>query len=181
MLATGPGAVVYLDGTTATRTGLLGCQRSTGDLRVLDTTPRPGEDDAETIGSVATAGQFVAAAHSVFDEHYGGMTQTVTVYDLRTGGPETGIGRIGVSCEGYSCEIAINDVVVNDHGDAAAHAVEVGGGFVESVVLTDPAGVQTTDTAVPTSLDSTVLSNLQLSDQQLTWTDHGVEKALPVR
>lgn len=180
-VATSPDAVAYLDGTRAMKTGLFGCQRSTGELRVLDTTPRPNEDDAEAIGSVATAGRFIAAAHSTVDEHYGGFSQTLNIYDVHTGRPERAIKSINVGCnDGYSCETGMDDVVVNDQGDAAAHTVEIGNPFVESILLTDPAGVQTADTATATSSNSANLANLRLSDRQLTWTHDGIPKSLVI-
>jgi hypothetical protein len=47
----------------------------------------------------------------------------------------------------------------------AAHTVELANTLVESILLTDPAGVQTADTTPATSLQSTTLSDVSLSDQ----------------
>jgi hypothetical protein len=163
----------------------MGCQKSTGHTRLLARYEFESEDDETGATDAVTAGHYAALATFETDFHYGGSTSALVVYDLRTGAPVRWLGGESVSCEGYSCETTLNDLVINDRGFTAVHAVASipcpgppSGNRCEQIEVSDDGGPRTVDTATssaatPFSVAAPVLTDLTLMGDTLTWQHSG--------
>jgi len=159
------GPVVYID-----------CSVSTGEERIL--TDGIGGDDGETgVVEAVLAGTYVALVSFDTDFHYGGSSGDVTVYDVNTG---RGVPRLGgehTQCDGYSCETRMDGLVMNAQGFTAVHVWTSVPEVAEEIQVSDGPGARTVDTATETSLVSSVLANLTLSGDIVTWTHAGTPES----
>jgi hypothetical protein len=104
-------------------TAAMGCLIAVGRERLLEHSIFDSIDDATDYPLAAVGGTYAAVVAHNYDEHYGGATDTVNVFDLRTGaksgfGGETGgCGDFGM---GPSCA-GIDQVLVGADGVSAVH------------------------------------------------------------
>jgi hypothetical protein len=160
----------------------MGCLVSTGQERLLARFDTQGYDAELGATDAAAAGNYAALATSVTDLHYGGNSETVGVYDLRSGQPVSALGGEQVSCGDYSydCLSSLDGLVIDDQGFTAAHAeVRTPGQSGcsdttfqpcpgEEIIASDSAGVHVVDGATNPG-GSALLTDLTLSGEILTW------------
>jgi hypothetical protein len=104
----------------------MGCLRTDGRERLLEHF-RNNVDGVTWIASAALAPPYAALVENTADEHYGGSSSTVQVFDLRTGHLATGLGGERASCPPttlVACA-AIDQVVLGSDGASAAHSIGV--------------------------------------------------------
>jgi hypothetical protein len=99
----------------------MGCLRADGRERLLEHFD-DNEDNAASAGPAAVGGDYAALANFSYDPHYGGSSDEVEVFDLRTGDPVPGRGdeSVGCSIDDYGCADGIDELVVGAGGVSAA-------------------------------------------------------------
>ena len=129
VLARSGQAVVTTDVGAAPSNGLLpdqaamGCLLSDGHERLLERFTDNSIDGATAVTAAAVGGNYAAVVSRDTDQHYGGFTESTSVFDLRTGQP-AGHGGETNQCAGGgpdpSCG-GIDQVVVGSDGVSAVH------------------------------------------------------------
>lgn len=112
----------------------MGCLWADGRERLLEKFTFNTIDGTTGIGLAATNGDFAALVSHDVDEHYGGFTESTSVFDLRTG-QSAGYGGESDGCEGGPSCTGISRVLVGSDG---VSAVYVDGGPVSPATGTDP-------------------------------------------
>jgi WD40-like Beta Propeller Repeat len=126
-IASTPAAVVTRYGPAAPPIGAtrfpplayMGCLRADGRERLLEHFSHNSPDGAAWIGSVPLAPPYAALIKDTDDEHYGGSTTTVQVFDLRTGQQRKDLGGESALCAGPICT-RLAEVVLGRDGVSAA-------------------------------------------------------------
>ncbi len=171
------------DSSAAGSSAYVGCLTADGRERWLESFG-PGNIDNRSGGSTAAvAGDYAALVNFTIDQHCGGGSYTVEVYELRTGsripdrGGETVSGPVLSGCSSY-----IDHVVVGSGGVSAAQTI-FGRGCppvtstqcpTEQIVASDSTGVHTLDTCTGSDLEEpSALTGLSLSGDMLTWLHVG--------
>jgi hypothetical protein len=192
-LASSGGAVVTSDSVEAPDIGFqipayMGCLRATGRERLLERFGFQSEDSNSGVSGAAVAGNYAALANFNDDPHYGGSSETVSVYDLRTGAAVQGRGGETVSCPDYEygCLSSLDGLVINSDGFTAAHTTMYEEGCTqpptgapcptEEIQASDSTGVHVLDTAI-SQFGSPVLTDLALSGDTLTWKHGGAPES----
>ncbi len=134
VLASSPGAVVTADGlplppldfSNAPPIVYMGCLRADGRERLLERFADNNVDNAEFIDSAVLSAPYAGLVADTIDEHYGGQTSTLQVFDLRTGRLQTKLGGETIGCpgDGGPCSSA-DQVVLGNDGVSAAHSEEI--------------------------------------------------------
>jgi hypothetical protein len=155
----------------------MGCLLSTGHERLLT------RYDFQSIDSV-TSGNFAALSENSTDDHYGGSSETVRVFDLGTGAESQTLGGEQAACpdyDGYGCNSDADQLVLNADGFTAVHTTVAelgatgasGGQVTEQILAVDSTGTHVEDTVTQSVsgplLALASLTNLQLSGDTLTW------------
>jgi hypothetical protein len=192
-IASSSGAVVTSDSVEAPDIGFqipayMGCLRTTGRERLLERFGFQSEDSNSGVSGAAVAGNYAALANFADDPHYGGSSEAVSVYALRTGAPIPGRGGETVSCPDYeySCLSGLDGLVINSDGFTAAHTTmyEIGcfqpptGGPcpTEEIQASDSTGLHVLDSAT-SQFGFPVLTDLALSGDTLTWKHGGAPES----
>jgi hypothetical protein len=167
---------------------VLGCLRSDGRQRLLEDEPASNEDGAFGVGAVAVAGDYAALVNASIDDHYGGSSNTVGVFDLRTATAVTDRGGESAGCPdyaGYGCQSGVDQLVLGTDAATAAHTFVISSCFplspcttVEQIVANDSTGTHILDTITSTgpylpNFTPSLLSQLALSGHTLTWSHAG--------
>ncbi len=196
VVAASPDATVSIDpapvgqqpDSDASAFSVLGCLNSDGHERVLESMPPPNVDNAYGVGAVAFAGDYAAIVNEGADPHYGGMSQTVAVIDLRTGTAVANRGGETAGCpdyDGYGCNSGVDQLVLGSDGVTAAHTFvsnySSNSAFTttEEIVANDSAGTHILDsiaTTGPYDPTPSMLSHLALSGDTLTWSHDGTSE-----
>jgi hypothetical protein len=159
----------------------LGCLKSNGRERLLETLPAGNEDNTLDVTGVALAGDYAAFANFGADPHYGYANSTVVVFDLRTGAvlPDRGGETVGASNFELS---SLDQLVLGPDGVTAAHTsltncVSLSAcTTTERIVANDSAGTRTLDTGTTTApyqRGTASLTGLTLTGDTLTWDHDG--------
>jgi hypothetical protein len=102
-------------------TAAMGCLFADGRERVLERSTFNSVDDATNYPVAAVGGTYAAIASDHSDEHYGGDSESVVVFDLRTG-ERSGFGGESSSCEPFAPTCSgIDRLVVGADGISAVH------------------------------------------------------------
>lgn len=169
---------------TNSATSLLGCLRSDGRERLLESFPPANGYGAGWVTSVALAGAYAAVANAGSSK-YGGSGSTVVVFDLRTGAMVPDRGGEAVRCFTY-CNL--DQLVLGPDAVTAAHTSAtfcVGPSdctTTEQIVVNDSAGARTLDTITTTTASYQVrgaaplLTGLTLTGDTLTWNHDGTQR-----
>jgi hypothetical protein len=195
VLAASSDATVTIDGdpTGSRPFSVLGCLASDGHERVLWSMPRQVQDSPHvfisTVGMVVVAGDYAALVENS-DSGTDGSSDTVAVFDLRTG---TADRKLGGETAGCLCLSGIDQLVLGADGVTAAHTF--GFGFnnsqsvteVERIVASDSTGTHILDRTATTAtyplpvppgfIPTPVLSQLALSGDTLTWSHAGTPES----
>jgi hypothetical protein len=161
--------------------------------RLLERLPAPEFESPyveEQVTHSALDAPYAALVNENFDTHYGDFTDTVDVFDLRSGaalplgGEFTGCGGV----LGGACSM-IDDVVVGRDGISAAHVSGSSDGSgpcptatdcrLEQIVAGDRTGhhiVDEIDNEAPSTPPQ--LINLALNGDQLTWDHAGSPRSI---
>ncbi len=176
-------------------TEYLGCARSTGQVHLLDRLPGGlAYNDTFTVPSLALAGDDAALGTQYEDNHYGGTSLSLFVYDLRTGRRIADRGGSLEDCGGSGdfagCGGRLHTVVVNAQGDAAAlfsylvpcpatmpPSVPGAPCTEEQITASDSSGLHSVDTAVDPYNGGLTFSYLTLTGQALSWDRSGVPQS----
>jgi hypothetical protein len=156
----------------------MGCRFSDGRERLLVSDTFESENEQTGVASAATQGDYAALVSFLDDFHYGGISETATVYDLRTGQAVSNLGGESIECPiGYSSDGALEGLVINAQGYTATIArsyggctTDIGSTPVEQLQVSDSQGERVVDTA--TGLQPQ-LAHLQLAGDTLTWQNAG--------
>jgi dipeptidyl aminopeptidase/acylaminoacyl peptidase len=160
----------------------LGCLKSAGRERLLETLPEGNQDNTLDVTSVALAGDYAAFANLWQDPHYGGLVSTVVVFDLRTGAVIVHRGGETINGELSS----LDQLVLGPDGVTAAHTsftdcVSISAcTTTEQIVANDSAGTRTLDTATaatPYQGGTPSLTRLTLTGDTLTWDHDGSQRS----
>lgn len=181
--ATPPGSEVLVSSPTAIvtvdRVGgppvYLGCLHADGRERFLGF---GGDEDQASL-----AGNYAALANYSYDQHYGGSSSTVAVFDLRSGA-ETPLGGEIASCDfgDITCGSSLDQLVLNADGLSAAHTAVITPDYcpnctVEEIVASDHTGVHTLDTVTRSPTEPPALTDLTINGDTLTWSHNGAPKS----
>jgi hypothetical protein len=179
-------------GTSFPAPAYLGCLRADGRERLLARFDFQSEDATTIASEAAVGGDYAGLVRSDDDPHYGGLSSTVEVFDLRTGANVSTLGGEQVSCGDYSydCVSGMDDLVLGADGVSAAHTtsllcctatVPLSADRTERIVASDSTGVHVLDTVASASPASqpvaSWLTELQLSGDTLTWEQSGASKS----
>lgn len=194
VIASSAGAVVTADDPNGVHSpaAFMGCLRSSGRERLLERLPtaqfESPYDLIRVVGS-ALAAPYAALVTENEDTHYGDFSDTVDVFDLRTGDPST-LGGESAYCnpQGGPC-LSIDDVVVASDGVSAVHASGSSTGIdpctaqngceMEQIITGDRTGHHTVDSiSAETASTPPTLSDLRLSGDQLTWYEAGEPRSV---
>ena len=130
-LVIGDGSQPPLDFSSAPPLAYMGCLRADGRQRLLEQIVGNSVDSAYTVDSAVLAPPYTALTKDWQDEHYGGQSSTVEVYDLRTGALQKNLGGESlVECADYGdgpCyeNAGIDSVLLGSDGVSAVHTQEV--------------------------------------------------------
>jgi hypothetical protein len=161
----------------------MGCLRSDGRERLLESFlgKDDGYDNVNTVPLGALAGDYAAVDNAWHDPHYGGSSDALQVFDLRTGQPVPNRGGQFLSCGedyDYTCTIHVDQLVLGADTVSAAHASQRGdfaGCHCEEIVASDSIGTHTVDSASLTG--SSQLTDLSLTGDTLTWNHSGAPRS----
>jgi hypothetical protein len=148
-------------------------------------------DWASAVGAVALAGDYAALVNETADIHYGGDSETVAVFDLRTGTTIADRGGESASCPdygGYGCHSGLDQLVLGADGVTAAHTFVTNvnepaspNTMVEQIVATDSTGTHILDSITTTgpffNPTPSALSDLTLTGDTLTWSHDGAAES----
>jgi len=102
-------------------TAVMGCRFGDGRERLLKRSTFNSIDEATNYPMAAVGGSYAALVSDSYDEHYGGDSQSVSVFDLRTG-KESGFGGEATGCAGLDAACTgIDQVAVGADGVSAVH------------------------------------------------------------
>lgn len=132
VLASAPDAIVTQDGpanppfgfTFAPPVAYMGCLPADGRERLLERFTGNTVDNASWVKSAILAGPYAALVVHSEDEHYGGRSDEVQVFDLSTGRQRNDLGGEGASCGGPACA-DLAQVVLGSDGVSAARTYAV--------------------------------------------------------
>jgi WD40-like Beta Propeller Repeat len=157
----------------------LGCLKSDGRERLLETLLPGTEQGGNEVSDVALAGDY-AAIVNYGTNRYTGFGSTVTVFDLRTGAVVPGRGGETVSAGN------LDQLVLGADAVTAAHTTTTNCAqppttctTIQQIVANDSAGTRTLDTAtttVPYGSATTSLTGLSLAGDTLTWNHAGTQR-----
>lgn len=180
----GPG---LLDPSSNDAPAYMSCVLSTGRERLLTRYDLQSYDAFVSGSDFVIAGNFTALLEHSIDEHYGGSSATVRVFDLSTGA-ESQLSGESTGCpdySGYGCSSAADQLVLNDEGFTAMHitvAQPTATGTppaqaTEEIVATDRTGTDIEDSITEAEagplIPSPQLTELRLSGDTLTWLHDG--------
>ncbi|HET7051732.1 MAG TPA: hypothetical protein VFI54_25910 [Solirubrobacteraceae bacterium] len=151
---------------------------------MLEYFPASNLDNGTAVGLVVVAGQYAALVNEWTDDHYGGSSKTVAVFDLQTGSVVSGRGGESAGCpdDGYGCSSGLDQLVLGPDAATAAHTFVINCAYastcttVEQIVADDSTGTNTLDsitTSGPYNPTPSSLSQLALSGHTLTWSHAG--------
>jgi hypothetical protein len=178
-----------LDFSNAPPIAYMSCLRADGRERLLEQFSANNVDTAYFIDSAVLGAPYAALVLESEDEHYGGQSSTVQVFDLRTGLRETKLGGESTYCPDYSggCPVAdLDQLVLDSDGVSAAHFQAVVNG--NPCALTTPCSVEqiqaSDSTGVPIVDSSTFagpgpdLTALRLNGDVLSWSHAGTPRSV---
>jgi hypothetical protein len=164
-------------------TSLLGCLRSDGRERLLESFIAGNRDGTGTVTSVALAGAYAAVVNEGTDPHYDESGSAVTVFDLRTGARVPDRGGEAVGCPISYC--SLDQLVLGPDAVTAAHTTNSYSycqppsacTTTEQIVANDSTGTRTLDTTtVPYGSGTSSLTGLTLTGDTLTWNHGGTQR-----
>ncbi len=97
----------------------MGCLRSDGRERLLEHFTHNNIDGVNWIAPARLAPPYAALVLNTADEHYGGSSGTVQVFDLRSGRQRKDLGGEGALCAGPICNRLVQVVLGSDGVSAA--------------------------------------------------------------
>ena len=185
-----PPPVSYYPGQLNGAFSVLGCLTSDGRQRLLESMPPSDADAALAVGAVALADNYAALVNESTDDHYGGSSDTVAVFDLRTGTTVADRGGESAGCqygEVDSCYSGVDQLVLGPGGVTAAHTFVANANYpsppyktAEQIVAHDSTGTHTVDSITTTGVYNatpSALSDLALSGDTLTWRHAGTPES----
>jgi hypothetical protein len=133
VLASTNAAVVTVDGvpprsldfTNAPPIAYMGCLRADGRERLLERITGNNVDNARFVESATLAAPYAGLLLESIDEHYGGESQALEIFDLRTGQRQPKLGGEGSGCPGFEQQGVpcwIDQVRLGSDGVSATHA-----------------------------------------------------------
>lgn len=160
----------------------MGCLRADGRERLLARYDLQSLDGSTRASDAVLAGTYAALKVSWVDLHYGGNSNKVELFDLRTGAEVGARGGEFVNCAdySYSCESGIDRIVLGSDAVSAAHTTvrdSVCNCTVERIVGSDSTGVHTLDSVTQPETGTTALTNLTLTGDTLTWDHNGAPRS----
>lgn len=170
---------------TNSATSFLGCLRSDGRERLLESFSPANGYAAGWVTSAALAGAY-AAVVNFGSSKYGGTGSDVVVFDLRNGAIVPDRGGEAVGCTIGYCNL--DQLVLGPDAVTAAHtSATVCAGpsdctTTEQIVVNDIAGTRTLDTVTATTASYQVqgaaplLTGLTLTGDTLTWNHDGTPR-----
>jgi hypothetical protein len=198
VLAGSPDATVTIDGLPpvppdsdrVNAFSVLGCVTSDGHQRVLESAPPQIADTPhvtiDTVGAAAVTGHYAAVVNES-STGTDGSSNTVDVYDVRTGSGVLKLGGETVECAGL-CSSSIDQLVLGSDGATAAHTFGQTSGsscaWAEQIVANDGTGVRVLD-SITTPCNgpplAKELSQLTLSGDTLTWSHAGTPESAQLK
>ena len=112
----------------------MGCLFADGRERFLEGWFGNNVDEATNVVAAAVGGPYAALVARDTDSHYGGASDSTSVFDLRTGAPGGFAGETDPCAGGLTCS-GIDQVVVGADGVSAVH---LGAGVPPPGIATDP-------------------------------------------
>ncbi len=160
---------------------VLGCLTSDGRVRLLENLPPSGIDATAALGQVVVAGDYAAVLNESSNEHYGGSSGRVAVYDLRTGNAVANRGGESGGCADFETPCSgVEQLVLGPDAVTAAHTFFTYCGStcttMEQIVANDGTGTHTLDSITTTGAYTPTPSSLiqlALSGHTLTWSHAG--------
>jgi hypothetical protein len=153
----------------------MGCLRADGRGRLLASYTFQSYDTATSATSAVLGGDYAALVINNVDEHYGGASNKVEVFDLRTGTQVPDRGGESIGCP-FSC--SIDPLLLGSDAVSAAHTVSGSGSSkVEEIQASDSTGVHTLDSITEPDTSPTALTNLTLTGDTLTWEHNGTPES----
>jgi hypothetical protein len=162
---------------TFTAGAYMGCLSADGRPRLLARYDIQNIDSETSASEAVVAGPYAAFVVNQLDIHYGGNTNKVEVFDLRTGAMVPDRGGESDGCPG-SC--SIDRPVLGSDGVSAAHTlVPVGSCNCtdEQIQASDSTGVHTLDSVSTPQGSVPALTNLTLTGDTLTWEHNGTPQS----
>ena len=179
-LVIGDGSQPPLDFSNAPPLAYMGCLRADGRQRLLEQIVGNSVDSAYTVDSAVLAPPYTALTKDWQDEHYGGQSSTVEVYDLRTGALQKKLGgQSFVECaedgEGpcYN-DAGIDSVVLGSDGVSAVHTQAVVSPGTFSTPIDSISCPTSTQCAAVDGLGGHVLTSVNPPGGASTWTTAAV-------
>jgi dipeptidyl aminopeptidase/acylaminoacyl peptidase len=186
VLAASPDATVTVDpgaqpaGQANAPVSVLGCLTSDGRERLLENLPSETQTPyvEGSVREVVIAGDYVAMVTAQSDTHIGASTDSVAVFDLRTGAAVAGRG--GESSGGFYG--GVDQLVLGPDAVTAAHTFGYNCALTpcqmgEQIVANDSTGTHILDTITDTGPDNSLLTGLALSGDTLTWNHAGTPES----
>jgi hypothetical protein len=136
ILASSPAAVATGDGVplpplvdaNAPPIVYMGCLRADGRVRLLESFTENNIDGADFVASAVLAAPYAGLGLNSVDEHYGGQSITLQIFDLRTGLLEPKLGGESIDCLSQyypGPPRSLDQVVLGSDGVSAADSHEV--------------------------------------------------------
>jgi hypothetical protein len=185
--ATSQSAVVTSDsadtpGTTFGVPAYMGCLRATGRARLLVRFDFQTEDSTTIASDAALSGNDAALVVTSEDPHYGGSSESVSVFDLRSGAsaPELGGEQAGCMDYSYACGSAMNQLLLGPTGFTAVRTtvIENGGTQTEQIIASDSSGPHVLDTVTgPYIYTGQRLDLLRMTGNTVVWLNVGTYKS----
>jgi hypothetical protein len=179
-----------LDFSNARPIAYMSCLRADGRERLLERFSANNVDTAYSIGSTVVDAPYAALVLDWKDEHYGGTSSTVQVFDLRAGLLQTRLGGESTNCPDYSggCPFpALDQLVLGSDGVSGAHfRAPVSNGnpcagttpcSVEQIQASDHTGVRTVD-SITFAGSGPFLTALRLNGDVLSWSHAGTPRSI---
>ena len=189
VVASSPAAVVTGDGdaappssfTNAPPVAYMGCLRSDGRERLLERFTANSVDGADSISSAVLAPPYAGLALNYVDQHYGGQSSTLQIFDLRTGRLQPKLGGESINClpqfipGPHPCDFA--KVVLSSDGVSATDSQTVAPLDSATNVLADVSCAPASTTCVATDNSNRVFSTTNPSGGAQAWSAATVASA----
>lgn len=192
VLASSPTAIVTAHHAQPTyaqwfSSAYMGCLRANRRERLLTGGPS-GYATMDEIGA-ALAGPYAALATNTNNSHDQAMSSTLDLFDLRTGAKVPDRGGEEAECMYGSvppCASTIDQLVLGADAVSAVHTIITNAAYypngpcsctVEQIQASDNAGVRTLDSVTEPLGSTTMVTNLTLNGDTLTWEHNGTPRS----
>ena len=169
-------------GTTFPAPAYMGCLTSTGRERLLVRFDFQTEDSTTIGADPALSGNDAALVVTGTDPHYGGSSESVSVFDLRTGAtvPKRGGEQTGCSDYSYACGSTMNELLLGPTGFTAVRTtvIENGANQTEQIIASDSSGPHVLDTVTGPYISGGQRLDLQrITGNTIVWLNEGTDKS----